>query len=325
LATPAAAQARDDSARSEAYQAARKAIVAEQWEEAERLFSALWAEERTYDVALGLGQAELNLEKFALAAEHLDFAVKNMPPREKPELRQRTRELFEFVKQRVGIVKVTVTRDGAEVRVDGEAVGTSPLDSEVFVKPGMRSFRARVGESAAAETSLEVLPGQAYVVNLDPVPTEAAPERGVPPTGEPQPDAGANAGDGATSTSMLPLYIAGGAAVALGVGVGFLVAAEGKESEREDVLDGIPGTNRCGPGTPYASDCERFDQLGDEANTFRTIGYVGLGVGIAAAGTAVALWVWPKGERSAANRPPMLAVVPAVAPGNLGARITGQF
>src|SRR4051812_18138858 len=91
---PAHAETRDPTARRAAYLDAKAAIVAKDWVKAQGILNDLWAEAETYDVALGLGQAELNLAQYARAAQHLSFALEHMPPRESPELHARAEEFM---------------------------------------------------------------------------------------------------------------------------------------------------------------------------------------------------------------------------------------
>src|SRR5690606_25548022 len=116
------------------------AIQAKDWHQALESLSALWQEKRSYDVALLLGQVELNLERYRDAAEHLDFGVRNAAAREAPATPARATQLRELAKEHIGTLEIGANVD-AEVRVDGTRVGETPLGSSVFVDPGVRTIQ----------------------------------------------------------------------------------------------------------------------------------------------------------------------------------------
>jgi hypothetical protein len=129
---------------------------------------------------------------------------------------------------------------------------------------------------------------------------------------------------------MLPIYVAGGvAAVGIGVGVTFLAIAAGKDSDKDETLARLPGTQPCARNTPYARDCETIRTLADDARTFRIAGAVALGAGVLAAGTAVVLAILPDAQPTARARAPRravsLAVLPQLGPRETGVTLLGEF
>jgi hypothetical protein len=129
---------------------------------------------------------------------------------------------------------------------------------------------------------------------------------------------------------MLPVYVAGGvAAVGIGVGVTFLAIAGGKDSDKDEALGRLPGTQPCARNTPHARDCERIRILAQDARTYRTAGVVALGAGVLAAGTAVVLAILPAAEPTARARAPHrgvnLAVLPQLGPRQTGVSLLGEF
>ncbi len=328
LSAPAYAQPGDQQARLEAFTRAQDAIAAKKWSDARRILTDLWNDARTYDVALSLGQVEIKLLEYRNAAEHLAFGLRNVPPRESAELTRRSTELLDLAKEQVGTVRVLVSSPKAEVFAGSSSLGTSPLESEIYLEPGAHAIRAQLGNDAVDEKKIDIQAGRAYVIALDPRTAQTTSADPAAPLAPANADENPQANPSTPregKSNTLPLILGGGAVVGLGVGVGFLVAAGGKESQRDDILDGIPGTNRCGPGTPNESECARAEQLNDDASTFRTIGFVGLGVGIVAAGAAVAFLVWPNDDRSAGAHSPSLAVIPNLSPRNLGGALVGEF
>ncbi|HTQ04571.1 MAG TPA: hypothetical protein VMI54_11975 [Polyangiaceae bacterium] len=327
------AEPRDAASRRAAYVEARDAIVAKNWAGAEKILAGLWAEARTYDVALGLGQAELNLKEYAHAAEHLSFALAHLPPRESDELRARAQEFLALAREHLATVTVWVEPQDSTISVDGEAMD-SPSTADIFVEIGPHTIAARHAGYESAEVRVDALQGESYPVRfqLSPLPAPAAAPVAAPPVAPtaapvaPAVSEGAKWADQPPShASLLPVYIAAGVtAVGLGVGIGTLVAAGNKESDKDDILARLPEKPACGQGTPYVVDCGHVKDLNDQASTLRTVGFVGVGVAVAAAGTAAYFLVTHKhGTASASAR--SVRVWPVVAPRSVGAFLHADF
>src|SRR5262249_29413121 len=95
---------------------------------AERLFSAAWGFQRSWDIAANLGIVERKLQKHAAAAEHLAFALAALPPSESEKTRVAIARELAAAASKVG--KITIRSDvaGAVVRVGGKIRGTTPLE-----------------------------------------------------------------------------------------------------------------------------------------------------------------------------------------------------
>src|SRR4051794_16353682 len=118
------------------------------------------------------------------------------------------------------------------------------------------------------------------------------------PSAPADPSTGASASSGAGR--YVPAVVTGSIAVAgLTSGVGFLLVAADKSSERDDRLARLQASksaNVCGAGTIYGAECSLIKGLSDDASTLRTLSIVSFGV---AAGSAVAtFFLWPKTERA---------------------------
>lgn len=137
---------------------------------AERLFTAAWAFQRSWDIAANLGIVERKLKKHAAAAEHLSFALAALPPSESEGTRAGIAAQLAAVSKEVA--KLTIRSDvaGAVVRVGGRIRGTTPLEGPVFEAPGpVRIEVAKDGfEAASKEVSLAA--GGAVEVALSPAP-----------------------------------------------------------------------------------------------------------------------------------------------------------
>jgi len=110
----------------------------------------------------------------------------------------------------------------------------------------------------------------------------------------------------------------------LGVGIGTLVAAGNKQSDKNDILARLPEKPACGQGTPYVVDCAHVKDLNDQAATLRTVGFVGVGVAVAAAGTA-AYFLLRHDHGKPSESAQSVQVLPALAPRTLGALVRASF
>lgn len=326
----------DERDRQTTFVQGRKAIEAERWEDALGIYRKLWAERRAYDVALQLGLVEFNLRKYRDAAEHLAFGLRTLPPTE-AQAAERAKKLLALAEREVAKLEISVNRDNAEVRIDGAPIGRSPLQSEAYVDPGAHRIEAVSEGLAPVEKLVQAKAGDRQQVTLEiaelPANSEpppvgvATPPRDVaplppyaPPAHEPN----------RPSKNMLPIYVAGGvAAVGIGVGVTFLAIAAGKDSDKDETLARLPGTQPCARNTPHARDCETIRTLADGARTYRVAGAVALGAGVLAAGTAVVLAILPDAQPTARARVPRravsLAVLPQLGPRETGVSLLGEF
>jgi hypothetical protein len=281
------------------------------WAEAEALFRQAWTLKQSYDIGGNLGIAELNLEKYCDAAEHLSFALKRFPANGKPDHRELLHDKLEKAKAHVGALAITVSAPGAEVLIDGKRLGVTPLADLVFVEPGTRKVEARLQGSETAMQTVEVTKGGSTDLTLT-LKTAEGPH--VLPPGSHGPRMGVVVA-GAVVTG-----------VALAAGIGFLAAAGGKGSSGLELHNTIAQANHnciVGDGN-YDTRCVDLGSISSTGDTFHSVG-VGLlaGAGAAAVGTAV-YYFWP---RSSADRPAPsgFRFTPAVSATNAGLLVSGSF
>lgn len=293
----------------------------QRYAEAKAAFEQAFKLKRSHDIAANLGFAELKLGLQRDAAEHLAFAVKNWPPTGKAENRESALHWLGIAKGAVMTLKVTVNVDGATVLVDGKAVGTSPLETEVFVDPGTRTIGARLAGYADAEHAVQATQGGEQKVEIALVaapPPGPAGGGGRGPTPPPTP----------ARRSVVPGAVLGGVGgAALVTGIGLIVAGAGKlstsKTESQQVLD---AHKSCVAGaTNY--DTQQCASLASTASTSDTLDRVGLGflvgAGAAAVGSVV-YFVWPAAKPSAPSAG-VVHVVPSVSATGGGLVVSGTF
>ena len=139
------------------YRNALDAADRNDWAEARRLYLELWNKSRSYDVASGIGLAEFRLGRHALGARFMARALDDMPLKEKTEVRQRLEAMLTEMKKAVAVVHLSVSQDSAEIRADGEVLGTSPSVKDVYLEPGTRSLEAVLGRAPTDAEMAEAL------------------------------------------------------------------------------------------------------------------------------------------------------------------------
>lgn len=327
-ASAAFAEPSDPTARREAYRTGYAAIERRDWAEAQRIFDALWHEERAYDVALHLGQAEFQLGRYRDAAEHLAFGVAHMPPGESEELRERGILALERARSKVGTLQIVVNRPSAEVHIDGVLIGSAPLEGERFVVPGRHRVEASLAGYETKSTLVEIRAGEAQELafELVPLPPSApAPAHSLSTNGSDSSPTERSSGSSGLETREIVLL--GGAALTAVAGVTTLVFALKSSSagEREDELRtqaSTHGSNPCASSTALGV-CTELDDAVDERITASQIAYVSLGVtGVSAIATAIVYFTWPEKKTDKALRP---NIVPVLGHHSSGLYLTGSF
>lgn len=179
---------------------------------------------------------------------------------------------------------LVVTRDGVEVAsaLFGVAV---PVDS------GKHTVLAKAA-SGSYETTVESVDGKSLTITVDKLaaggsaqaPTDTQP-KGTGPTETPPPTTG---DDSKGSSLATPGFVIGGIGVAiLGAGIGLGVKALLDAGEADDIC----------PETECNS--QAAVDKSAQANTFSIIGWVGIGVGVAAVTTGIVLIALPSSDGKA--------------------------
>lgn len=294
------------------YRQAESAFSAGKYEDARKLLLEAWGIRRTYDVAAALGQAELELKLYRDAAEHLDFAVQNFAPMESENALEGLKSDLRSAKSQVVEARIAVSEPRATISVNGQALGQSPLSASVFLEPGSYVFEAALGPDRKTNKRMALERGGTYDVQLS-IPRSALTATG--PIDKPDEER--------QKPNLVPpvtAAIVGG--VALVTGVGLLIAANSKDNTREEILNGLPGTNSCGARADLPSECSRVADLADGAATFRTVAVVSLGAAVGAG--VVSYLLWPKASSS---REAAFVAAPSYSPDGhtFGFAATGRF
>jgi hypothetical protein len=289
-------------------------------------YKASWNLKQSYDIAANLGNLELDQGMPRDAAEHLAFALRTVAVTVPEDRIETMRDLFNRARRLVGSATVKVNVPGAEILVDGHAVGLSPLAGEIFLDPGKRTIEARHSAYVPAKKVIDVARASSEPVELVLVLAGAAASAtpsSVPtvPTARP-----------VTPRSMIPVGIGvATAAAALGVGIVGVVLSGSKSGEVDRLqgeltpLDVQGNRSICASAAPPAQ-CADLDSAFVAKGSYRNMAIAGFAtVGVTALATAV--WVLLPGPRPAPSRDKASPVRASFGAGPNGGSVTlhGQF
>jgi|SoiMethySBSTD1v2_1073268.scaffolds.fasta_scaffold33610_4 hypothetical protein len=251
----------------ERFQEGVKYYDEKQYEKARAAFLQAYALKRHPAVLLNLAQSELRSGHEADAAKHFVTYLREHKEASALE-RQEAEKGLQAAKAKVGEITLNVDVDGAEIFVDGQPEGRSPLSGPIYLEPGQHSIEAR-REGKAGSTNVTAKAGVAANASVTlgstgggaaaPAP---APSGGGEPseegTEEPRPAGGAPAEadegvsvDAQADTggrepfiswaSHTPVAWVGGGltVIGLGAGLGFAIGASMAYSDANDVASSI--------------------------------------------------------------------------------------
>ncbi|AGP33787.1 hypothetical protein SCE1572_04305 [Sorangium cellulosum So0157-2] len=281
--------------------------------EAEAELQSAWELRPIFNVAYNLGITKYQLNKHRDAAQYLSFALRHWPMvKTVTDLKSTAEQLFAESRAQVGALAVKAGAPGAEVLVDGKAVGKAPLEGEVFVEPGEHRVEARLEGYAPASQTVKVAKGGTAEVTLAMALAKSEANEATPVANAAEGASAPGAGAGAPAAALAPAapvepaspppprswvpVIALGAAsvVGLGVGIGMTVASRNARSDadaqRAAILSRGPGCVNA--PSDVASACDAFKDTAGSAEAFGTgalVAYVASGA-LAAGAVTYALW-----------------------------------
>jgi|GEM_PF-1903918 len=209
------------------YEAGVQAAKQGRWPEAYAAFLEAWQVKQHPQIAANLGRAALMTGKPREAAERLTYFLREARD-VSAEDRAKVEELLANARKQIGVLTLSVSREGAELLVDGASVGKAPVSGEIFVDPGRRVVEARVPGQPTARVEVEVAAGSTQHVGLWLVEAEA-PRGPVAPTAPVVKEEGSGGARAYLVGAGIAATVAGvGAGVALGV------AANSSATMRDD-------------------------------------------------------------------------------------------
>lgn len=247
---PAAASTGPSLADAKAhYQAGEKKFKAGDFAGALEDFTAADAVKSTPQSQRYIGLCDDKLGKYAEAVAAYEKFLAAVPPKMQKDGEELTKRVAE-IKAMPGKLHVETTPPGATITADGKQMGTTPADIELT--PGKHILKLELAGFLPIDKDVDVVFGSKGDLKseLEARPVPAAPPPVVATTPPPeQKPAEAPPPEQPQHRSKLPAFITGGIAVAaLGVGVGFGVAALGKKSD----FDANPQASTADDGENFA-------------------------------------------------------------------------
>jgi len=301
------------------------------YERARVAYLAAWALKKHFQIAASLGDCELRLGRFRDAAEHLTFALRELPATsEWQSVRDGGGKMLADAKTHVGAVTLTVSAADADVSVDQTVIGKTPLLDPIFLEPGTHTIEVKKIGFVSKRVDVEAKAGK-----TEPLDVALEAEGGTTGAGGAPPDstsAGAGGSGGGTATpppsgKSVPLLVTGTVLAVVGVGVGATLIGLGASAatDRDGIRTQLPGMSSCGAGTPYASECGQVLEKNDAFIALSAGGGVALGVG-AALGIATLLYgVVPSSSSSSEKKSTTLVLAPVLSPSLRGVFAAGTF
>jgi len=333
----------------ERFQEGVKYYDAKQYEKARAAFLQAYALKRHPAVLLNLAQSELRSAHEADAAKHFDLYLRENKEASALE-KQEAEKGLTAAKTRVGQVEVRV-EDGADIFVDGQPEGRSPLPAPVYVSPGSHTIEARkAGQTAntqvdaaagrATSATLTIGAGGGAAAAAPASDTAAGPQAGGAAPA-PEADQGTESVEFDTQGGREPFFkwfahnkvawIGGGLTlVGIGGAIGFSLAAKSHYDTANDYAEQIRQkatqdriASPCSaPTGEYINGCNKFSDEEQTGDQFKVLTFVSAGVAVLAAGGTVVYYFIDSKKKTEARAP---LLVPVIAPKTAGLTLQGQF
>lgn len=307
-ASPGIRSSSSDASRraEELFRKGNELYKASKWAEAEASYLEAWSLQRTYDLAANLGHTEFKLGKEREAAEHLSFALSNWPLTAKSEQRELAQQRFAEVRQKIGALSVRASVAGADVWIDNQRVGKTPLAAEMFVLPGKHTVRASLEGYEPVSQTIVVDQGGSREVAL--ALQRLAVQRS----------------DASGPRKSTALIVSGAvvSAAAVGAGVGLTLAANGKGNEATGMREGLKHLE-AGCPTLNSDQCAQTKEALATQSLFSNLALASFIVGGAAGVATFGYALWPTAGKSSQKFG--VQVVPIVATSQGGLEVTGRF
>jgi hypothetical protein len=314
------------------FQRGRALHQEKKWTLAEDQYRRAWELEKTFRIAANLALVELKLGEARDAAVHLTFALAHLPADDPKmaEVRAHLEGMRQEALREIGLLTIRAAPTGADVFLDDEPVGKTPLEGPLFVSPGHRVIRVEQPGTRGFVRDLTVEPGGEYdlAVSLEPEQAKAATPDPTPPPIATRREAPRSAVPPRT------IVLASGAVLALGAtGAGAVFAVQWSSERRhaQELLGEVNAASRpgsaCTPGTsslPEAcADLRRSVARANDLGERATIAFA-IGGGLAAA-TVATYFLWPNESAHPDSSPHGARITPLLGAGVSGVRLDGAF
>ncbi len=296
---PAFAQSDEDKAAARQFATdGAKAMDQKRWTDAIDLFTRAESLVHSPQHLVFLARAHVAIGRLVKAREYYLKVVKEDIPAGKPKAwtDAKTAAQAEITPLEPKIPQLKIVVEGgdaknAEVKLDGEVVKSALIGLPRPVDPGEHTLEAKDGNGATAKQTINLAEGANETVTLkleagkggtgdkkDPPPPDPK-DQPPPEKKDPPPDAGEG------PSRVLPFTLIGVGVVGLAVGTVFLLKWQGTRSDADAL---------CPNGTCPVGDLPKVNELDDQWKGYRTLSFIGYGVGIVSAGVGLTLLLTAK-------------------------------
>lgn len=270
-----------DTARvTELFKSGKAAFAKGDMAEAERLFTQALSIRKSSDIAANLAQSQLEQQKYRAAAEHFSWALANLLPSASDAQRKAVETGLARSRAEVGVLRLEIKPEGADVLVGAQAVGKAPIASSVYVEPGEVIVSVKHDGFVSLEKRVMAGKGTEQEVEIELVAKDSA--ASTPADGSVAssglsanaPTLSAHPADRAQPKSLVPAFVATGIAVAGGVaGLVFTLSANGKEDDADDLRDQLQTMGGCNGGgaAEVEADCADLKEQRESVDTSRNL------------------------------------------------------
>jgi PEGA domain-containing protein len=300
------------------------AFRAGNYEEARIAFAECYQIMPKSDVLRNLSISEIQSGHYVSAARHLTQLLAAGPGELPSTVREEATSRLAQAEAQIGQLQIGVDVPGAEINIDGNVVGRSPLPGKWYIEPGQHEIQISKAGYPVESRQVFALAGVVIPVDvsLETLRREqAADAKAAELMGTSEGEApGVADGKDQISTASTVVLISTGtlAAASLAAGIIFTVSANGHESDADGMAERLAGAG-CN-GTDLIPDCQLLRQEREEAENDREramIGFIGFGVASAAT-LGYALWLTLDDDEPA---PSSTSLAPSVSLGRGSASI----
>ena len=314
------------------YRRARAAYEKNQFQECKRLLQSSGPLDPV--MTLLLAQAECDLREYRSCATHTRESLKWTG--HKPHIRVGIEAMLAEANREIGSFIITVNVDNAEVSVDGQLVGKTPMADPTYLDLGTRKVSVAKEGYVTVTREVESQKGILLRLNID-IAEASRTETAVGATDfaspktpianeSPKPKAAAVRDPKLQSVRpTVAILIAGGVAMVGGLMTGLYFNSKARmEYATSAALREKVGQTGCalggGASPPDCQNLMKHLKDGDQARNYSTVSF--------AAGTTILVgtalyWIWPRHPSSRADQ--ALKVTATLAPANAWLGITGGF
>jgi len=283
------------------------------WQGAYTAFAKAWKLNRHYQIAGNLGSVEIELERYGDAAEHLEYALREIRTADTadPGEVRALEQLLTDARRRLARIRLRTHWVGAELSqvqlwVDG---ARQPLRPTLYLSAGAHTLQVRTAGGQSPMHQVTAAPGstQDVALSVHLVPTPATAPIGVPgETSTPGSDAPGRVND---ERPLWPAVVGGAVALAAAtLGIGALVVASGRNDDADDLGDEVTASTAldapvaCSAAAGSAlTTCDAWRSTHAESHTWAAVAAAGFVVAGGATVGSLLYLLWPSSDRSAAG------------------------